>query len=141
MREADAVEQVEHERPEDADLAASRLRGRRNEQASTTRNREEAADDHLADLVRLAPLETPPLPKSGNSDEHREAHSRVEGDQPAAGQGRAHDTQVELLITPDEIGVENLLVGQQRDRHHRDQDTKSKDAESVSAIEIARQEP
>ena len=40
-----------------------------------------------------------------------------------------------MLVGPDEIGVEDLLVGQQRDRHRRDQqisaDTTPSDGESI----------
>ena len=52
---------------------------------SAAGDREQAADDHLADLVGLAALEAPPFPEGGDRDEHREAEDRVERDQPAAG--------------------------------------------------------
>ena len=130
------LQQVEQERPEQADLAACRLGQRGHEQAGAAGDGEQAADDHLADLVGLAALEAPPFPEGGDRDEHREAEGGIERDQPARRHGVAHERQVELLVAPDEVGVEDLLVGQERDRHHRDQDAEREHPEVVLAIEI-----
>ena len=37
------------------------------------------------------------------------------------GSVRAEEGQLEMLVGPDQVGVEDLLVGQQRHRHDRDQ--------------------
>src|SRR5690348_15850466 len=106
MREADAVAVLEHHRPGEGDLSARGLRQRRHEQAQAAGDGEDAADDHLADLVRLAMVEAPPLPECRDRSEHREADGRVYADQPSA--RILESPKVELLVAPDEVGVEDF---------------------------------
>ena len=47
-----------------------------------------------------------------------------------------HELQVEVLVAPDEVGVEDFLIGQQRNRENRDQDAKREDAQPVLAVEV-----
>ncbi len=84
--------------------------------------------------------EAPPFPEQRDRDEHREAQRRVERDQPARRHGIVHEPQVEMLVSPDEVGVENLLVGQQRNGHHGDEDAEREHPRLVLATEIPRQE-
>ena len=53
-----------------------------------------AADDHLADLVRLAAAAAPPLPEGGDGDEHGEADAGIDRNQPAAREGEAQDVRL-----------------------------------------------
>ena len=114
--------QVEQDRPHQADLSACRLRQGGHDQAEAAGNGEQAADDHLLELVGLLPLEAPPFPEGGDRDQHREAEPRVERDQPAGRERGSGERQLEMLVAPDEIGVEDFLVGQQRNAENGDED-------------------
>ena len=110
MRKADAVEDMEHQRPEQSDLAIS-LRCCRHIEAKPAPDGKEAADDHLAEFVGFLPPFAIPDIKGRNRRQHAEAGRRIDGDHPAGRQSLAKEGQLELRIRPDEIGVENLLVG------------------------------
>jgi len=131
VRKSDAIAEFEQHRPEQADLASRRLRERRHEQAQSPGDREEAADDHFADLVRLSAMGSPPLPEGGDGHEHGEAYRSVHSDEPAA--RIVEKPQVELLVAPDKIGIEDLLVREQRHGEHRDQDDQVDDAHPILA--------
>ena len=51
----------------------------------------------------------------------------------------AEERQLEMLVRPDQIGVENFLVGEQRDRHRRDQEAERQAPASFARLKAARQ--
>src|SRR3546814_19825471 len=72
-------------------------------------------------------------------DEHREAHPRVDRDHPACRDRRAEEGELEMLVGPAEIGVEDFLVGEQRNREHGHEDDTRGEAQPVlPAARLAR---
>jgi hypothetical protein len=98
-------------------------------------------NDDLGVFVGFAPLEAPPFPEQSDRYQHRKTERGVERDQPARRHGVLHELQVEALVAPDEVSVENFLIGQERDRHHRDQDAQRQHAKLVLLSQISGQEP
>ena len=131
MREADAVEKLKHHGPRKADLRSRRLSERSHEQAQASGHRKNAAYDHFRDLVGLSPEGCPPFPERCHGDEHREADCRIHRDQPAT--RVVEQPEIETLIAPGEVRIEDLLIGQQRDCEHRDEDDEVKHANPVVA--------
>src|SRR3546814_10662584 len=67
-------------------------------------------------------------------DEHREAHPRIDRDHPACRDRRAEEGELEMLVGPDAIGVEDFLIGEQRNREHRDERENRENAKEVGFI-------
>lgn len=134
VREADTVEHVEGDRPEQTDIRARRLRRRRRPQAQHAADREQRADDHLAELVGLAEALAVPAVEQSDDREEGDADHGVERDEPGGRQLGAEEVQVELRIAPHQIDVEDLVVRHDRDREHGDQQKQRGDREPVASV-------
>ena len=58
------------------------------------------------------------IPTVEDRDDRKEANADdgIKGDKPGGGQLYTKEDEVELLVAPDEVGVEDLLVGNDRER-------------------------
>ena len=79
-----------------------------------------------------------PIPTVKECDEREEADAddRIERDKPGRGQLFAQEDEIELLVAPDEIGVEDLIVRDDRDREHRDEEDERNDGAPVAPGEF-----
>ena len=68
--------------------------------------------------------------------EEADADDGVERDEPGGGQFFAHEDEVELLVAPDEVGVEDLVVRHNRDGQDRDEQDERDDGAPVAAGEL-----
>ncbi len=128
----DAVEKVERDRPEQPDFLPRALRRGGGEQAEHAGDREDGADDDLGDLVGFAPAFAIPTVEEGDEREEADADDGIEGDEPRGGQLFAHEDEIELLVAPDEVGIEDLVVRHDRDGHHRDENDQGDDGTPVA---------
>src|SRR2546423_925620 len=135
MGERDAVDEVERDRPEEADFLAGGLRGRGHEKAERPGNRKNGADNELRDFVWLAP--TLPVPAIKDRDEREEgnADDGVERYEPGGRQFFAHENEVELLVAPDKIGVKDLVIRDDRDGKHGNEKDEAKRREQKRSLE------
>ena len=112
---------MERDRPEEADFLSRDLGRGGGDQAENAGDREDGADDDLGDLVGFAPALAIPTVEEGDEREEADADDGIKGDEPGGGQLFAHEDEIELLVAPDEVGVEDLVVRHDRDGHHRDE--------------------
>ncbi|MNS68403.1 hypothetical protein D3C72_1016850 [compost metagenome] len=118
MRKADAVDDVEGDRPPQADLGAVRRLRRPHRQHHEGQHRDAGADDQLGDLIRLGEAARPEAPEQDRKREHHHRGGRIKGDEPTGRHGVAKQREIEAVLRPDHIGVEDLLIAEKRQRQH-----------------------
>lgn len=106
---------------------AGGLRGRGHEKTKRAADRKEGADDELCYFIWLAPTFAVPAIEDRDERQEADADEGVEGDEPRGRQFFAHEDEIELLIAPDEIGVEDLVVRHDRDGEHRNEEDERDD--------------
>ena len=90
----------------------------------------------LVDFVGFAPALPIPTIKERDEREEADADNGVERDEPGGGQLFAKEDEVELLVAPDKVGVEDLVVRHDRDGEHRDEQDERNDRAPVASGEF-----
>src|SRR3954470_22620963 len=77
-----------------------------------------------------------PAIKDRDDREEADADDRIETDEPGSGEFVAHEDEVELLVAPDEVGVKDLVVRNDRHGHDRDEQNERENGAPVARGEL-----
>src|SRR3546814_4464349 len=75
-----------------------------------------------------------PAVEEGDAGEEADADDRVEGHEPSGGKLGAHEGEVELLVAPDQVGVEDLVGGDDADGHHGNEQEEGDEGRPVAGL-------
>ena len=120
VSEPDAVEEMKGDEPAHRNLPSrtgrhDRAGGERKEPG----HRDDAADAELGDLRRLRKFFRPESPEHDRARETTDGQDGIERDQPGRRHFLSEEDEVGGFLGPDEVGVEDLLIADDREREHR----------------------
>src|SRR5436190_20697300 len=120
VRKANAVEHVKGDEPADRNFSSGTRRDHcANCERDETVDSHEAADADLRNFRWLRKLFRPESPEHHRAGEETYRHDRIERDQPCRRHLAAEKDEVRVVLCPNEIRVENLLVTDDCNRQHR----------------------
>src|SRR4051794_26247713 len=112
---------------------AGGLGGRGHEKTERFGDRKRGADDELRHFIGLAVMFAVPAIKDRDEREEGDADDGVESDEPGGWQCLAPEYEIELLVPPDEVGIEDLVVRHDRDGEDWDEEDERDDGAPVAA--------
>ncbi len=117
--ESGAVEEFESHDPAGAGFVAAGGCQCRAREGQLAEGGDRRAEGDFDDLTRLAVASRPQTPEDDGTGETADRHHGIDGDQPCGRQGVPEEPQVDVLGNPQQVGVEDLLIGNGSDGHHR----------------------
>jgi hypothetical protein len=75
----------------------------------------ETADRDLEDFCRLPEFFRPQAPEEDGDEKKTDRHDRIQRNQPRGGHFFSKENKIGMVLRPNQISVEDLLVGNDRD--------------------------